>query len=307
MKALVKSSAGLSLYYYIDDYATDHFYIKKSDSIDELILNAFFLDLESGKMKATESTYLLQLGSYTNDCSSGMKANKLTYKASPLQNFIKEYNLCKAYHNSFLADIERITFEPDIFIGFTRSNLTITEIEEYNISEADFTTSTNITAGISLNILFPKSRKHWSLYSQLLYKELQVSSIYDEQGAGFTMHHEYEFSFAYAKLLNAIRYQHEYLKIKPFIYAGFTNGYAFKSEQLHTYQAYYSSGLTGELQTEKPFDNLSPYEIGYGIGGGFTLFGHIALSISNEWSNSTTVHGSPYRISSLYFTLGFVF
>ncbi|MBC8047404.1 MAG: hypothetical protein H7Y00_11455, partial [Fimbriimonadaceae bacterium] len=67
MKTLVRSANGLSLYSYTDAYATERFFVRQDDTINELLLNIFKIYILYNDIKVTRSIYLTQLGNYTRD------------------------------------------------------------------------------------------------------------------------------------------------------------------------------------------------------------------------------------------------
>ncbi|MBC8045266.1 MAG: outer membrane beta-barrel protein, partial [Fimbriimonadaceae bacterium] len=235
------------------------------------------------------------------------KPEKIEYEESDLTNYILEYNKCMKYDTDYIAEKETTYFKPGIFVGFSTSHFTTANIEGLTISNADFIASNDLTAGISGNIFFPKSSRYWSMYTAFFYNSLKVNSIVDEPGPGYTIHHEYTFSLQYLKLITAIQYQYNFNSLAPFIYAGFSHAYRLKVEQLHTSQAFYSTGSPGEIHYDTPYNDIYKYEIGYALGIGVLCFDHFAMNIFYNRNYCLSKGGRHFDISSYNVTAAYVF
>ncbi|HAS43766.1 MAG TPA: hypothetical protein DCS93_25010 [Microscillaceae bacterium] len=227
-----------SLFYYKGPFGIKHFYIQKGNEYELLLYKKY---LKGERVITEDNRYKGQLLLYLSTCSS-IKYNieNIVYGKRSLTKLFKRYYDCTLEKPIVQEKIWPTTFRKGIVGGAVVTRLSFKDFGGSNnfwyLTEADFTSSTNATFGIFVEIVFPGKSKRWSLYNELSYHSYstEASSTFSEPFID-TFRAEYDarvrFEVSYLKMTNLARFMPRgpNSTIYPFFNFGISNGAVLSS------------------------------------------------------------------------------
>jgi hypothetical protein len=256
------------LYYYKNKSGQEQFYIRKDSSYELLIHKKYLKEQEGQTIIAENKKYIGQLTIYLNDCPSlQKKLNALVYQKNSLENLFLFYYKCTQTGIKFQKKTEKPFLEFGVVAGMTMTSLkSYSDDYGYVVITSDFTPSINFSAGLFLEVIFPRNQAKWSLCNELSFSPYHENCRYEE----FEQENKYEITytnigFAYLKLNNLLRFRYPVGAFSLFVSAGLSNGYAFLTENYKkTELQFYTIERVEEGKAIE--DNAGRYEIEV-IGG----------------------------------------
>jgi len=254
-----------SLYYFLNNSGKEQFYIKKDTAFELLVYKKYLKSRNQGKIIIENKKYIGQLLIYLNDCPSiQSEINNLEYRRKSMQKLFHTYYECTKLTLDFEKKIEKVSTEFGVLAGFSF----IPENNNSNASDKYHSEmSLNMTFGVSLNIILPRTQKRWSFYNELVfapynsdihqvsYKEENVYTITDYKGKIMML-----------KMNNNIRYQYPFGKASAYAYFGVSNGIGTQRNDYQRTESVFHSIITiGEVYD---YGNISIIEVGLNLGLG---------------------------------------
>ena len=309
VKALVLGK--VSLYQLTEDTGREHFYLKKEETgnLEELVLRKYYKDSDGKKTVTILEKYKGQLTYQLRDCNKLDKMiQKLDYSSTDLQELIVEYLKCTGASQVQTANIEKPKLQFGLVLGASNTNISFKSDNDKNLESINFPSSINPVGGVSFNLKFPKKNWRSSIYNEILYKSFSTEGDYsDASPRGFTTNGEISIDFAYIRLNSMLRYNYATASsLKPFFNFGFSNSFAFKTNNTEKTQLILGVGNITEEEKDA-FSSIRKYEQGLLLGGGAysgKLSGEVRFEMSNGISNFSGL-SSPVR--SLYLIIGYHF
>ena len=220
MFLLTVVSGPKSLYYYTDN--VDHFYITSDDGSYQLLTYRKFKDLDNNV--ATIKSYTGQLKTYFLNCSQ--VSDNLKYKSSDLRRAFLSYYDCIGKNPEYIQKSDNERFELGLLVGATNTSFKVSTSTSNLIGKVDYSKSNDATAGVFVEIVFPRLRGRISLNNELMYSSYKTSGKYGYAVNPFIFdEYNYEFQYSYAKLNNMLRYKFFANNLIIFINGGFSNGF----------------------------------------------------------------------------------
>lgn len=298
-----------NLYYYSDKDGNQNFYIGQAPNFEMLIYKKYLKEGDRGKIVAENKNFIGQLKIYFQDSPSIIpKINKTEYNKKSLSELFKEYNESKNSITDYQYVEGKPRFDFGILGGISKTKLelyggfgTDNDFEEYN-----FPISWNLSAGLYLNVVFPRNRRNWSIYNELILSSYEVSQHYEH----YTSEEQYIISdatvgYSYIKLNNMVRYNlDDNTDFSMFFNLGISSGYAIQEtnsviEQTKDYGPVTITGQPAVYHTQK-------YEQGFLAGMGFEIK-DFSLEIRLEKGSGMTRDSRVSSTSRGYMLIGFRF
>jgi len=310
LKAMVQGEA--NLYYIKDEAYKDHFYIENDSILDELIFRKYLKKVNGKELIQRNERYKGQLSYYFRDCEKLKNRIKvLDYEKKSMIKIFDSYNNCnsKEKKNSIISDTteSKLKLKFSILGGASLSTLVFHSSQYYlqDLDNADFGYSVKPTAGISLNIIFPKRLNKWSLYNELRYHAYKLESETEKQIGVNLNKYEYQFNYAYLKFAIMMRYKLNLKNFQPFFGGGFVNSFAIKTDDSRKSVEYsYSTTNTTEKEV---FSEPRKHEQGWILGVGVQykkLSFEFRFERANGMSDYTAINSVTY---SYVLLLGYTF
>lgn len=314
LQLLVKGMA--SLYFLMDRNEKEHFYIRKdSDTLTELQIKYFLRRSSEYSSRNTnvlirQENYKGQLSLLLNDCNEVKSLITSTpYERDPLMKLIKKYNECTGNPALVLATMKLVPrFRIGLGVAPTLTTLSLDGYESIEKNEIDFSSSIGYYGGVSLHLVLPRKLGKWSVVNEIGYKAYKSSGSATKPG-NFPYKYDYNFYFdlGYLKLYTMMKYMYTGWKVKPFLQAGMSNGYALKKTNTltkRTYSSYSSETTTGDIFEGDAFRS---YEFGV-VGCVGAEYHHLGLEVRYEWSNGVSgALGIPMDVNTWFFILSYTF
>lgn len=250
---------GKPLYYFKDTNGKENFYIQEDSSMYSLLLHKTYVAYEPHRKEYHNMRFLGQLSRYFWDEPAMQdELPNTTYKRSSLEDlfhfYLKKQNIQTVYKN-------RDNKVYQTFGAVAGVSMTMIDVETDYI-KARFGPSTNLTAGLSIDLAMAGRLRDWSFYNELMFSSYQagqyVGPYFSNSWATF--------DFKYIRLNSLVRFRPSWF----YLNAGISNSYV-----LHGYSSI--------------FEDIRKYEIGILAGVG-VRYRHFSLEVRGEIGDGM----SPY-------------
>lgn len=230
------------------------------DEVIELINKKYYVDAAKTMVNYNQE-YKNQLNRLLLNSSviNAQRINSTLFIKSKIKSLIKDYNeSIDGKQPVYEHKEEKMSVSFGIIAGGNSTALKFKgSYPEFN--QLQFDNSQGINAGLKVDLTFPKTRKKWSLYNELLFSNYNFISkdyysIYlNEKSYDIA---NYRFKASYLKLVNAFRFKLPYT-IAPFFQFGVANGFALHHSGTKLTQHTFN-GVTTSYVT--PFYSYRIYE-----------------------------------------------
>ena len=254
-----------SIYSYMDIKGKEHFYIPNNTGFELLLYKQYLRrDEVTGDLKAAKIvTYAGQLNLYLQDCKSiGTKLKLLKYERKSLVNLFMYYYDC--LDKKMISQNNSVSkpYEFGVLVGFSFTKLKYLSGMDY-MTKADFPVSTNSSAGLFYNILFPRNFGRLSISNELFYYAFKTTSAYVNGTTSVTT----GIGLNYVMMHNMLQYKFIAGKVALFLKGGTSIGYGFSE----TNQQKFDETISQRPSEGKAFNKLNKAYLGITAGAGFKI------------------------------------
>ncbi|MBC8053075.1 MAG: hypothetical protein H7Y13_08420 [Sphingobacteriaceae bacterium] len=291
-----------SLYYYRSINGRHNFYTGQYPAFELLVTKKYFKKEDGRTLIAYNKRYIGQLSLYLNDCSDLQQMiNTTTYTPPSMSKLFKHYYNCTTYAPAFHKEVENIKTETGALLGASLSSLRFKGADLPYLSQADFTESASVAAGLFFDAILPRNQGKWSIHNELLFTNYSIDGIYTDYSNenSFTITKS-RFAYSYLKVYNMLRYKYPVGGIFMHINGGISNGYALKAKQGKTADRTFYS--THEIGQSAALTHEGRYEFGYTAGLGFKR-GCYTLDLRAESGTGMSQIPNTQSVSTRYFCL----
>lgn len=295
-----------SLYYYHDENAKQHFFIKKNNAFETLSYKKYLKTLEGKNFVRENNTYFAQLASYLADCSNIQeKIPKLKYEKDKIVKLFNEYYTCVGKETKFQKKKDKISTEIGVVAGMSIARAII-PLGYYNpFPDAQLPIVYYPCAGVSFNIILPRLRGRLSINNELLYVSYRTKKHYENNVSinDYTII-DAQLYHNWLKVNNYINYKQPIKKMFLYTGVGVSNGFMI-AEVNKKRTVKYSYGYT--LDEERPFiDTKTKYEIST---VGEIGIGYRKMSIGARYEKVLWATPTPFNIynNRFYLLLKYMF
>lgn len=307
LKLLVKGAA--SLYYLLDESGKEHFFIShQSKTPQELIYQTTVKRVEGGTVVNSTPLYKGLLKVLFSDCEKvAARSFKVDYNIKYLKQITTAYNQCvSGSQGEYFSEEEKTVYQFMSLAGVSYNSLSVTKQE---VSEAFYSSASalNLTAGVSLLALLPKTNKRFGVQADLLFKPFKAEGFMEEgEPTGNEYRHtRTSYDLGYFGINVSARYLLEtHLKFKPYLRAGLTNNFAlYDRSNVKEYRQYY----TTENTTVKPLNRINKPEPGALFAVGIDTPKLVAECKYELGKGHSTFDKLETLKSSISFLVGYIF
>jgi len=299
-----------SLYYFISPTGSENFYIKQDTGFELLVYKKYKMHIprDDKTLILENKRYIGQLVLYLDDCQTiSPKLENTSYNKSSLIKAFQYYYECTSSAISFQRKTQKLKFDVGVLVGVSLTSLEFSSIDEFPyLVNTDYSSSTNVSAGLFFDIILPVTKGRWSINNELLFSSYKVKGSYtDFKHADYYSITDTEIGYSYLKLNTLLRYKHPVGNVFLFYNMGMSNGlalsetnYKLKESKFHT-----SESLVEGLA----LDDTRKYERGFILGAGveYTRFSlEMRVEMGNGMSNYLVLNSSAKRY---YLLLGYKF
>jgi hypothetical protein len=198
------------------------------------------------------------------------KLQNVKYSYESLEKIFEAFYQYTGEEISVSEKKEKAEFNFGALSGLTITKLKFqSERDEFDfLTNPEYQSSENFSAGLSLELVIPRNFRRWSIYNELLFQMYKVKGLFKimENETGYSYVHT-QFGYKFLLLNNMIRYSYPGGKRSFFINAGLLNGFAFGeiNKRIDEISAF------GEINTYeyKALADTKKYYLGYCMGAGF--------------------------------------
>jgi hypothetical protein len=247
-----------NLYFFMDIKGKEHFFIK-NNSAYELLLYKRYLKRDEvvGLSIAQYNKYVGQLHIYLQDCSSiQSKLDDLKYARKNLVNLFLYYYECSKKKMVSQNKAVSHPYEFGVLAGCSITKLKFTSGMDY-FSKANYPLSKKFSAGLFLNIVFPRNFGRVALSNELLYYPFKTECFYNNAvKTSIGLH--------YIMINNMILYKYPLYKVNLFLKSGTSFGIGFSETNNQKFEE-----TTFQSASEaKAFSELNKLYLGINLGVG---------------------------------------
>lgn len=306
LKALVKGEK--SLYSYENAEQKVNFYIKKGSSFELLIFKRYTVSKYDKLLINEDKRYLGQLNLYLKDCSSiSSRLENTSYIQKNLVSLFRHYYNCTSTAPSFQATRKKIHAQFGILAGASFTNIKFSKMNNsfYALNKSDYKLSSNMAAGIFLDLMMPGNQGKWSIYNELLYSSYAFDGSFKYiQSPQYTTTTSTELGFNYLKINNLLRYKYPVRQMYLFLNAGLSNGMAI-SETNHQ-KIVMQNPAYEQVSEGVAYYDPRHFEQGYILGTGIKRKA-LSLELRFEKGNGITRNPALNSTTRYYLLLGYHF
>ena len=284
-----------NLYAYKDNFSKEHFYIGPTDEPELLVYKIYQEQGANGAYIAERKAYLEQLSKYLSPCGSIFPTlTETTYERNDLKALFAAYYDCRPVTPSYVKQKDKVAFEFGAVAGFALTNFSYDGGSPI-LSNIEHSNSSGVTAGLFLDIVFPRGFRRWSVYNELYYSSYSIDGSYQERPTSplYSVAYEYQ----YIKLGNMLRYRFPIApQLSLHVNAGISNGFVIGEENR------LDGTFGGSPGTEPAFSDTRQLEqavlLGFGVGyEAFSL--DFRYERGNGFSSSSEVSTTTERLCVL--------
>ncbi|MDW5289279.1 hypothetical protein [Formosa sp. PL04] len=298
LKTLINGTE--SLYVYEDEQHLINFYILQDGKIMLLPYKRY---LKETTTLAENNKYKGLLSLYLKDCPTiQSEINKASYTQESLTTVFEKYYKCIGSEISFKKTKEKVDLEFGIVAGISSTNLEFSNDKQFKYLTGEFDSSTNFTAGLSFDIIFPQHHKKWSIHNDLLYITYNNTSTYEDYtNENIYTLYETEIGNSFIELNNLVRYSQNLGKLSIFFNAGISNGFVIKEDTYVRKESHNYSNV--DITETEATPNSSSIETGPILGAGLT-YKNMALEFRYKFSNGVFQQFDS-KVNRLYVLLSY--
>lgn len=264
-----------SLYFSRNDFNKDNFYIKQGNVLELLIYKKYLKEEKGRAIIAENKRYLGQLNNYLDEDCKNVKSilANVSYYQNSLVKLFKSYYDCSNSEPNFTATEAKISIEMGLLAGVSISSMNFTGDDDafLFLTQGDYGSSTAVTAGLFIDVIFPRNMEKWSLNNELMFTK------YDFKTSSEDIEHQNQFSlftteigFSYLKINSLVRYKLSNGPLGSYLNGGVSGGFIisenknYNREERHFYD-------TETIIEGKALDEFRKFEFGFLLGIGVTL------------------------------------
>jgi hypothetical protein len=304
LQTLFKGSR--SLYYYVNKYGKDQFFIKNDTTYELLVHKKYYKTQDSRTVTVENKKYIGQLFNYLQDCPSiQSKLNITEYTKKSLESLFVSYYKLTQSDILFQKKTKKISVEMGILTGLSITSLKFDGTFAGPIIESTYPKSVNFSSGLFFDVILPKKQGRLSANNELIFTSYKMSALLnyysrDKYSINYT-----EIGYSYLKINNMVRYKYPIGSLFVYFNAGISNGCVIsETNYLKIERTYFSEHTIKEV---KAVDDPRKYEQGYILGLG-TKYKKFSFEIRNEKSNGISNFASlSSPTNRYYFFLGYRF
>ncbi|MEQ9440026.1 MAG: hypothetical protein RIG62_13305 [Cyclobacteriaceae bacterium] len=300
LQTLIQGSK--SLYHLKDKNGKDQFYIWQNSTYQLLVYKRFFMKNKGSKTIVESKKYIGQLKIYLNDCSSiESKLRNIKYGKNSFEKLFLHYYECTQSDLEFHKKTERTSLEVGLITGVSRTSLRFKSTGLSYLTEADYAPSTNVAAGLFLDLILPRNQKKWVVGNEILFTSYQATEHYsrfvDERNYTYI---DTEFGYSYLKMNNMARYRYPIKQVLVYAHVGISNGWAIR-ETNYRKEEIMSLSIKREKEG-KAIADTRKYEQGHLLGLG-SQYKRWSVEIRYERGNGISAYSALNSTTKRYYFL----
>lgn len=257
-----------SLYHYKNSYNKDQFYIVVDDSLQLLEYKKYMKETNGYSSVMENNKFVGQLIIYLQGCPSMQQdLQSAKYRKKSLVNLFNKYYQCVDESVDYKVKHQKANVDFGVFAGVTLTKLTVNSSSKAYLDQTDYPISTRFTAGFFVDMDLSKTKKRWSINSELLF------SSYETHGTNTEFIHSEHyfvrsttFEYSYFKINSMFRYRYPVKNLHLFGSLGMSFGI-----MNHGYNSMTTESVIGtyhDYKTEPAIDNVRKFTGGMLVGLG---------------------------------------
>lgn len=298
-----------SLFAYTDLFARENFYIEQNGNFELLGFKRYRENQGLAEAHVVENKrFIGQLMLYLSGCESvGNRIQKARYTRNNLELIFLNYYDCVGKNPDETFKHKKLKFEIGVIGGISSSTISFTggNKEEY-LSKTDFSSSTNPTLGIFMDVVLLRKLKRWSVYNEVLYNSYQFTGQYTDivHSENYT-DYDIEIGASYLMMSNMIRYSLGFNRAKILFNMGISSGLLIENTNNQKLVTHFFS--TTREKEGPVLESFRSFETGLTAGVGFS-YSKLTLDVRGVWGNGISpLAGLKSKTTRILFQLAYRF
>ncbi len=297
-----------SLYYYNNKLGKSQFYVKNGSSF-ELLVYKKFLQKENGVSVIYENrNFLGQLAVYLQDCPTiQSKLRSSVYRRGSMEKLFDYYHNCSKSEIQFQRKTPKATIEFGVLAGLSSTSINFSgEASFPYMLHTNYQPSTNFSAGLFLDLIFPRNHEKWSLCNELLLSSYKVSGRHTDyvNENKFTINST-TIALDYLKMNNLLRFKYPVGSMFVYLNGGISNGIVVNKTNYRKEETTFYTSIT--VNEVKALEEIRNYELGFILGLG-SKYKRYSFEIRHERTDGiSATNALKSTVKRYYFLLGYSF
>jgi hypothetical protein len=258
------------------------FYIYVNNAYQLLEFKKYVRKIGDETKSAENKKFVGQLTLYFEECASmGPVLAKTKYNKKSLENTFSQYYLCTNATPVFKKEAEKVKFEFGALAGVSMTTLNFASNNaSFNyLTKPSYPSSTNITAGLFIESVFPGNNGRWSINNELVYSSYSTEGEYGYTNILFVdVKQKTEIGNSQLKLNSVLRFKFPMNKFALYANAGIGNSVSIAKTNKRTNTTYGTPVTRSEEEALKDFKS---YEFSWLAGIGARV-GKYSLEIRHQ-------------------------
>lgn len=297
-----------SLYYFKDERGKDNFYIEQNSNYELLVYKRYLKEERGKKFIVSNNKYIGQLILYLQNC---MEINELLSETSyDLKSLVKAFNYyydCTNAKMDFREQENKVKLNFSVIAGATLTSLKFRgEDGGPYLTEVNYPSSINFTAGLALDVVLLRNFGRWSFNNELIISSYSTQGSYEDyvHDNRYTIT-DTKLAFTYLKINNMLRTNFPVNKVILYVNLGFSNGFVIASTNYKKTTSVLFTQVN--IVESEALPNIRKHEqsLLLGVGGQLGKFSaELRYETGNGMSNYMNLRSATQR---LFLLIGYKF
>lgn len=293
------------LYYLRNNINDRHFYIKENGEHILLLYKQYMKEDGNKRMLMTNNKFVAQLSYYLRDCiNTNAIVDGISYELKSLKRVFKNYYRCVDKTPKYTSVEQKLKTNFRIIAGMSFSSLNFKQnaTNDYDyLTKYDYGLSSNLSFGVGLNIVVPKTKERWISVNEILFVATDLEGKYisrDEENV--KTWYETDIKLASLKFIHMGRYNFEMGENLDFIgEAGITHGLLIASQEIRKKRDFYGIHYDNAYSKQPDYHHL---DLGLIVGAGLS-YKSLEMEIRAEISRDPVTNGNLKSSFQKYYFL----
>jgi hypothetical protein len=256
------------LYFYHDKSGKNQFYIKNDTVFELLVYKKYISEINGMKLIEENKIYISQLKNYFNEFTPIIpNIDAVNYQKKKLIEIFHSYYNSSKSKVEYEKKTESIKIEMGVLGGLFFSGVKFNDSSRAGYENIEFDPSTNISLGLSLNLLIPRTLSRWSIYNEMIFNDENSNTrSYNIENENIYTITQKRSKFYVLKMNNMLRFQYPVKKAFVFVNGGLSNGIGIEEITYKRTESFYYSIKNVEEQNKSTYSSKLELGLNYGFG-----------------------------------------
>ena len=226
LQAVIEGGKGL--YYLKNKAGNNNFYIRNKEGFDLLLYKKYLAYTGGQQIIAEVKGYINQLLGYFSEYEAlRQEILRVGYDWGSLERLFRHYYTLRPEVMTFSRVSEKLAVNTSAFTGLTLTSIILRSDYYLNRYPANYKPSADLSAGLALDLIFPRNSRKWSLNNEIQWRSWSVSgeSVASSQNGNIIVSTRYDLAFSNVSVNSMVRFNYPAGRAILFVNAGISNSF----------------------------------------------------------------------------------